>query len=289
MGQRQSNGSGCAGSFAEEIFRVRRAHPSIYPSRRRIHRFVEDLVELLFPHLSGECAFNSAAEIEGSLTLLSRDLKRLMRGHQSRLGRRVDEVADEFFAGLPEIYRLLWLDARAIHEGDPASESLDEVISAYPGFFAIYTHRIAHALFGLDVPILPRMLTEYAHFRTGIDIHPGATIGERFCIDHGTGIVIGETAVIGDNVKLYQGVSLGALSVSKELARQKRHPTVEDNVVIYSNAVILGGKTVIGHDSVVGGNTWLTESVPPFSVVYRNSEVRVRSKTPENHPLDFQI
>jgi len=221
--------------------------------------------------------------------VLARDLKKLLRGHQSKMDRRVDDVAEEFFTGLPQIYRKLWLDARAIHEGDPASESLDEVISAYPGFFAIYTQRIAHALHGLGVPILPRMLTEYAHIRTGIDIHPGATIGDRFCIDHGTGVVIGETAVIGHNVKIYQGVSLGALSVSKELARQKRHPTVEDDVVIYSNAVILGGKTVIGHDSVIGGNVWLTESVPPFSLVYRTSEVKVRSKKIENEPIDFQI
>jgi len=275
--------------FAEEIFRVRRAHPSIYPSPQRIHRFVEELVELLFPHLSGESEYYSAAEIEGSLAVLARDLKKLLRGHQSKMDRRVDDVAEEFFTGLPQIYRKLWLDARAIHEGDPASESLDEVISAYPGFFAIYTQRIAHALHGLGVPILPRMLTEYAHIRTGIDIHPGATIGDRFCIDHGTGVVIGETAVIGHNVKIYQGVSLGALSVSKELARQKRHPTVEDDVVIYSNAVILGGKTVIGHDSVIGGNVWLTESVPPFSLVYRTSEVKVRSKKIENEPIDFQI
>ncbi len=275
--------------FADEVFRVRRAHPSIYPSRQRIHRFVEDLVELLFPHLSGESEYFSAAEIEGSLAVLGRDLKKLLRAHQAKMERCVDDVADDFFAALPQIYRRLWLDAQAIHEGDPASESLDEVISAYPGFFAIYTQRIAHALYGHGVPILPRMLTEYAHVRTGIDIHPGARIGDRFCIDHGTGVVIGETTVIGSNVKIYQGVSLGALSVSKAMARTKRHPTVEDDVVIYSNAVILGGKTVIGHDSVIGGNVWLTESVPPHSIVYRTSEVKVRSKKMEDEPIDFQI
>jgi serine O-acetyltransferase len=250
---------------------------------------VEDLVELLFPHLSGEAEYSSAAEIEGSLTLLRRDLKQLLRGHRSTMERRVDDVADAFFAELPTIYRRLWLDARAIHEGDPAAESLDEVISAYPGFFAIYTHRIAHALYRSQVPILPRMLTEYAHFRTGIDIHPGASIGDRFCIDHGTGVVIGESTVIGANVKIYQGVSLGALSVSKALTDQKRHPTVQDNVVIYSNAVILGGKTVIGHDSVIGGNVWLTASVAPFSIVYHTSKVDVRSKQRDHEPLDFQI
>ena len=141
----------------------------------------------------------------------------------------------------------------------------------------------------MGVPILPRIFAEYAHVRTGIDIHPGATIGDRFCIDHGTGVVIGETAVLGDNVKLYQGVSLGALSVSKGMARSKRHPTIEDNVVIYSNAVILGGDTIVGHDSVIGGNVWLTESVPPNSVVYHKSEFQVRSKRKQNAAIDFSI
>jgi serine O-acetyltransferase len=275
--------------FAEKIFHVRSAHPSIYPSRQRIHRFVEDLVELLFPHLSGESEYVSAAEIEVSLAVLERDLERLLRGHQPKMGRPPADVAAEFFGDLPRIYKLLWLDAQAIHEGDPASESLDEVISAYPGFFAIYTQRIANALLVRGVPLLPRMFTEYAHLRTGIDIHPGATIGERFCIDHGTGVVIGETTRIGNNVKIYQGVSLGALSVAKSMAKTKRHPTVEDDVVIYSNATILGGKTVIGHDSVIGGNVWLTTSVAPHSIVYRTSEIRVRSKKPDDAPVDFQI
>ena len=275
--------------FAEKVFHVRSAHPSIYPSRQRIHRFVEDLVELLFPHLSGESEYYSATEIEGSLAVLGRDLKRLLRGHQPKMERNVDDVADEFFEELPRIYKRLWLDAQAIHEGDPASESLDEVISAYPGFFAIYTQRIANALHVRGVPILPRILTEYAHVRTGIDIHPGATIGDRFCIDHGTGVVIGETTEIGTGVKIYQGVSLGALSVQKSMAGSKRHPTVEDNVVIYSNATILGGKTVIGHDSVIGGNVWLTQSVPPHSIALRTSEIEVRSKKLENNPVDFQI
>jgi serine O-acetyltransferase len=275
--------------FAEEVFRVRRSHASVFPSRQRIHRFVDDLEELLFPHLSGEFEFFSPGEIEGSLAILARDLKKLLRAQQSNMERPSDEVADEFFVALPEIYRKLWKDAQAIHDGDPASESIDEVISAYPGFVAIYTYRIAHELHSHGVPILPRILTEYAHVRTGIDIHPGARIGNSFFIDHGTGIVIGETTIIGDSVKLYQGVTLGALSVSKEMARAKRHPTVEDNVIIYSNATILGGKTVIGHDSVIGGNVWLTESVPPYSVVYHTSEVKVQSKKLDGEPIDFQI
>jgi serine O-acetyltransferase len=275
--------------FAEEVFRVRQRHPSIFRSRRRINLFVDDLIELLFPHLSGESEYYSAAEIEGRLAVLGRDLKVLLQAQQGKMKRGVDDVVEGFFAALPQIYDRLWLDAQAIHEGDPASESLDEVISAYPGFFAIYTQRIAHELYNSGVPILPRMLTEYAHIRTGIDIHPGATIGNRFCIDHGTGIVIGETTQIGNNVKIYQGVSLGALSVSKSFAKKKRHPTVEDNVVIYASAAILGGKTVIGHDSIIGGNVWLTESVPPHSVVYHSSKVTVRSKKPGSDPIDFQI
>lgn len=264
--------------FAEEVFRIRQAHASIFPSRRRIYQFVDDLEELLFPHISSEAEYYSPAEIDGQLAVLSRDLKRLIRPQQANMSRSVDEVTERFFAALPEIYRKIWLDARAIDAGDPAAKSLDEVISAYPGFFAIYTQRIAHELNRLGVPMLPRILTEYAHVRTGIDIHPGAQIGDSFCIDHGTGIVIGETTVIGNNVKIYQGVSLGALSVSKEMANSKRHPTVEDNVVIYSSAVILGGNTVVGHDSVIGGNVWLTESVPPHSVVYHKSDIKVRSR-----------
>jgi serine O-acetyltransferase len=275
--------------FAEDVFRVRKEHAAVFPSRQRIHRFVDDLVDLLFPHLSGETEYFSAGEIDGALAVLMRDLKTVLQPQAGSVPRGVDAITDDFAAELPDIYRRVWLDAEAIHEGDPASESIDEVISAYPGFFAIYVHRVAHALHGLGVPILPRILSEYAHVKTGIDIHPGATLGERFCIDHGTGVVIGETAVLGDNVKIYQGVSLGALSVSKTMAGSKRHPTVADNVVIYSNAVILGGKTVVGHDSVIGGNVWLTRSVPPFSLVYHQSEFRLRHKEMQGEPIDFSI
>jgi serine O-acetyltransferase len=182
----------------------------------------------------------------------------------------------EFFERLPGIHERLLRDADAIYQGDPAAESVDEVISAYPGFFAIAIYRVAHEFYDLGVPIFPRILSEYAHFRTGIDIHPGARIGCPFFIDHGTGVVVGETTVIGDGVKLYQGVTLGALAVSKDLSSTKRHPTIEDNVVIYSNATILGGKTTVGHDAVIGGNVWLTDSVNPYSIVYHKSEVKVR-------------
>jgi serine O-acetyltransferase len=266
--------------FAEEILRNRNRHEAVFPSREKIYRFVDGLEELLFPHLSGEATFFSADEIEGSFAVLGRELKTILRAQQANMSSRADDVAGSFFAALPGIYRKLWLDAEAIHAGDPAAGSVDEVISAYPGFFAIYTYRIAHELYAHGVPILPRIFTEYAHVKTGIDIHPGASIGERFCIDHGTGVVVGESTVIGDHVKLYQGVTLGALSVSKDLARQKRHPTLEDNVVVYSNATILGGSTVIGHDSVIGGNVWLTRSVPPYSLVYHTNQIKVRSKVP---------
>ncbi|MEO1713071.1 MAG: serine O-acetyltransferase, partial [Bacteroidota bacterium] len=154
--------------------------------------------------------------------------------------------------------------------------SQTEVIRTYPGFFAIAVYRIAHGIRNLGIPLIPRILTEHAHSETGIDIHPGAIIGDSFCIDHGTGVVIGETVVIGNHVKMYQGVTLGALSVTKELAATKRHPTIEDGVVIYSGATILGGETTIGHNSIIGGNVWLTKSVPPYSILYYKAEIQYR-------------
>ncbi len=275
--------------FAEEILKNRHAQKSILPSKEKVHQFADDLLELLFPHFCGEYEYFVPAEIEGKLSLLERDLKLILRSQQPDIPKSVDQVTAIFFAKLPEIYRKLWLDAQAIHEGDPASESIDEVISAYPGFFAIYNYRIAHEFYVEGVPIFPRILTEYAHHRTGIDIHPGAIIGKSFFIDHGTGIVVGETAEIGDHVKLYQGVTLGALSVSKKHQKKKRHPTIEDHVVIYSNATILGGQTVIGHHSIIGGNVWLTESVPPYSIVYHKSEIKVRSQKKDESVINFSI
>jgi serine O-acetyltransferase len=180
------------------------------------------------------------------------------------------DIADDLLKALPEIRARLHLDAQAALEGDPAAISEAEVIVAYPGMAAITVHRLVHFLYQRGVPLLPRIMSEYIHHQTGIDIHPGATIGDYFFIDHGTGVVIGETTIIGDRVKIYQGVTLGALSVKKSLARKKRHPTIEDNVTIYAGATILGGDTVIGHDSVIGGNVWLIQSVPPFSRVYNS-------------------
>lgn len=169
------------------------------------------------------------------------------------------------------------------YSNDPASKSEIEILLAYPGFFAIAVHRLAHILFQLDTPILPRFFSEYAHSKTGIDIHPGATIGKNFYIDHGTGIVIGETTIIGDDVRIYQGVTLGAFYVSKNLADKKRHPTIENNVTIYAGATILGGTTVIGENSIIGGNVWITESIEENSIVYQENQPQIKKQKVEQH------
>ena len=195
-------------------------------------------------------------------------------------------IADELIAALPEIRARLHLDVQAALEGDPAAKSEAEVIMAYPGMAAITAHRIAHFLYQREVPLLPRIMNEYIHHQTGIDIHPGASIGGSFFIDHGTGVVIGETTVIGNWVKIYQGVTLGALSVKKSMAKQKRHPTIEDNVTIYAGATILGGEAVIGNHSIIGGNIWLVRSVPSYSRVYNSavsSEPIVESTNDDAH------
>lgn len=232
------------------------------------------LLDLLFPerqtHPDRDVAQLKAHFIQSEADLLS-ILDRTKACETCNHG----AVTKRFYEALPEMHRIMHTDATAIFEGDPAATSTFEVIRTYPGFFAIALYRVAHALMALDVPLLPRILTEHAHSQTGIDIHPAATIGEYFCIDHGTGVVIGETAVIGNQVKVYQGVTLGAMSVEKFLANTRRHPTIEDRVVIYAAATILGGDTVIGHDSVIGGNVWLTSSIPPYSTVYHQPTVKI--------------
>ena len=187
---------------------------------------------------------------------------------------RAQEVTLQFMAALPRIREYLDTDIHALFDGDPASQSPDEIIICYPGLYAITVYRLAHEFYEMKVPVIPRIMTEHAHSRTGIDINPGATIGKYFFIDHGTGIVIGETTIIGDHVKLYQGVTLGALSLreGRSLMDVRRHPTIEDNVTIYSNASILGGETVIGHDSIVGGNVFLTRSIPAGTKVYAKAQ-----------------
>lgn len=200
-----------------------------------------------------------------------------------------EKQVSQFFEALPELYDQLVLDAKSILEFDPAADSLEEVYLAYPGFFATYVYRISHQLWNQKVKILPRVISEYAHSKTGIDIHPGATIGKSFFIDHGTGIVIGETTVIGNNVKIYQGVTLGALNVSKEKAHQKRHPNIEDDVIIYSGATILGGETTIGRESIIGGNVWVTQDVPANSLVYHKSEIKIKDNSSLPESLTFVI
>lgn len=202
----------------------------------------------------------------------------------------IKDLTESFENSLITIAERTYSDAHALFEGDPSAVSLNEVILTYPGLEAIAGYRIAHFLFQEQIPILPRFLSEIIHSRTGIDIHPGAIIGDSFYIDHGTGLVIGETAIIGKNVKVYQGVTLGALSVDKTLAMVKRHPTIEDDCVIYSNATILGGDTVIGKNSIIGGNVWVTKSIPANSVVYHKSEVTLnKNSTTNEEEITYEI
>ncbi|PKL77278.1 MAG: serine acetyltransferase [Candidatus Melainabacteria bacterium HGW-Melainabacteria-1] len=250
-------------------------------SRCRTRLWLDQLLGLLFPQR--EENITPPAEVEARLATLEQDLASLL----SPLDLPATLATTFFGEDLPRLDAWLLEDAQCIYQGDPAATSLDEVILSYPGFLAVAIYRLANALRQRDVPILPRMLTEHGHQLTGIDIHPGASIGRRFCIDHGTGVVIGESSWIGDGVKLYQGVTLGALSVDKQMADTKRHPTIEDGVVIYANATILGGETRIGHHSVIGGNVWLTRSVDPHSLVYHTPQIQVRSQ--QSSPLEFHI
>jgi serine O-acetyltransferase len=255
--------------------------------KARVAGWIRGLLDTLFPQVA-ELTYATPGEVRDALDASAAELRALLRPFEGEID-DPGEVAAAFFRSLPEIHRQLMIDAKAIERGDPAAESVDEVIMAYPGFLAIAVHRIAHRFNELGVPILPRVLSEWAHERTGIDIHPGATLGHPVVIDHGTGIVIGETAEIGNNVKLYQGVTLGALSVNKTLASHKRHPTIENDVVIYANATILGGETVIGRGSVIGGNVWITASIPANSIVYQRSEVHVRAGRDDFEAPDFVI
>ncbi len=256
------------------------------PHKAEVYHFVDAILEMLFPHFS-QTVFTTSEAIEAELYELRDKGEHLLSSIESILPAPSAVLADTFAEALPGIYSLLIKDAQAMSEGDPAASGIDEVILAYPGFYAIAVYRLAHQLYQLEIPLLPRLLTEYAHQRTGIDIHPGAQIGEYFCIDHGTGIVIGQTTHIGKRVKVYQGVTLGALSVEKQLAGVKRHPTIEDGVVIYAGATILGGETVIGCESIIGGNVWLTDSVKPYSKVYHKSQIKVSGGGNHQEPEAF--
>lgn len=275
------------------------------PNDELIISAVEDLQDIIFPgyrrreglHI-GNVTYHVGDLIDGLHDKLTTQIGRALR-HENRIrdgeassDGPVDyealgqQLAITFLQKIPKLRKILATDVQAAYDGDPACKSLDEVIFCYPGLEAITIHRIAHELYKLDVPFIPRMMAEWSHRQTGIDIHPGATIGESFFIDHGTGVVIGETCLIGHHVKIYQGVTLGALSFPKdekgELVREaKRHPTIEDNVVIYANATVLGGKTVIGRESVIGSSVWVTSSIEPHTtVVMEKPNLRVRQSVP---------
>ena len=262
------------------------------PSRNAIIDILKDMRNIMFPgyftdgaQTSVDASYfigNTVLRVEDKLAQQVR-LALHFRDGEALSPEQIDERAREVCAAmlckLPGIQKLLYKDVQAAFDGDPAAQSKEEIIYSYPGFFAIWVYRIAHELYQLDVPLIPRIMTEYAHSRTGVDINAGATVGEYFFIDHATGVVIGETTVIGDHVKIYQGVTLGALSTrgGQRLAGVKRHPTIEDIVTIYANACVLGGETVVGADSVIAGSAFVTSSVPPHSrVSLKNQEVNVR-------------
>ena len=293
------------------------------PARVEIVRLVEDLLELLYPGFIGRqhlTEHNVAFHVGDLVPRISEAVFRQIYmclcyvretgGPDETDVEPCEEMAHRFtlafLRGIPIVRELLSSDVQAAYDGDPAALNMDEVILAYPGLLAISVHRLAHALYELNVPLMPRIMSEWAHTRTGIDIHPGARIGRNFFIDHGTGVVIGETTDIGNNVKIYQGVTLGALSFPKDergrvIREAKRHPTVGDHVTLYANAIILGGDTVIGEKSVIGGSVFVTSSVPPNSVVtFQPPQLRVKSRaekpgtkpetTPEPGSLpDYQI
>lgn len=273
---------------ASEILMLR--DEGALPDRNVIIDILRDLRGVLFPgYFEGKFSADAVPEyyIGNRLTEIYNKLEPQVKlalsyksgGDRDDAERAAEAVCNGFFERLPTIQKMLLKDVEAGFNGDPAAKSREEVICSYPGFFAIYVYRVAHELYRMDVPFIPRIMTEYAHGKTGIDINSGAEIGEHFFIDHGTGVVVGETTVIGDNVKLYQGVTLGALSTrsGQKLSGKKRHPTVENDVTIYANATILGGDTVIGESSVMGGNTFITESIGKnFKVSAKSQELDIR-------------
>lgn len=270
--------------FIKKVLEKRNGSSGGFFDKTGMENFVKELYGTLFLYQE----VNTEDHLQNEFERLGKLLLNLVKSTTQ------DEVlaekqTEDFFNVLPDIYNKLVLDAESILEFDPATESLEEILLSYPGFFAAYVYRISHQLWIQNVKTLPRVISEYAHSRTGIDIHPGAVIGEHFFIDHGTGIVIGETTRIGNHVKLYQGVTLGALNVSKDKANKKRHPNIEDHVIIYSGATILGGSTTIGRDSIIGGNVWITQNVPPNSLVYNKSEIKIKDNGPLPESLTFVI
>ncbi len=265
------------------------------PSKRKTEKIVDELFEVIYPgyyHKSSLKIYNPRHTLAALVEDIAYNLKKqvtIVLGNTgdddveaaSEAEAMAEDITAEFLRSIPAVRAKLEKDVDAFYEGDPAAEDRAEIITSYPGLYAVTVYRLAHELAKLNVPILPRIMTEYAHAQTGVDIHPGAEIGEYFFIDHGTGVVIGETTIIGDHVKIYQGVTLGGLSTSggQDLRGCRRHPTIEDNVTIYSGASILGGETIIGHDSVIGGSAFITKSVPPYTRInVRNQEQTMVSK-----------
>lgn len=285
-------------SYTREGVKIHHLDRRPLPSRDEVVGVLDALQELLFPGYTGAQGLTGASlrlHVEARVAWLYETLteqigRAVCHGHPLDdacpvTERQAVECAEEFLARLPRVREVLATDVKAAYDGDPAAGCYDEIIFSYPGLYAITTYRLAHELHTLGVPLIPRIMTEHAHSRTGIDIHPGTLVGPGFFIDHGTGVVVGGTAVIGSGVKLYQGVTLGAFSFDKDATGQlvrhtKRHPTIEDDVVVYAGATILGGDTVIGRGSVIGGNVWLTHSVPPGTRVLQDSP-RLRIITPE--------
>jgi len=260
------------------------------PDKDVVIDIIEKLQRIVFPGYFRDKNYrmysaknNLSVLIEDTMINLTKQLTRVYQstGEDAKTAQeKAEEVCMAFFAQIPQVRELVQTDLQAAYDGDPAATGMAEIIFAYPGLFAITVYRLAHILYTLKVPMLPRIMTEHAHSITGIDIHPGATIGKFFFIDHGTGIVIGETSVIGNNVKIYQGVTLGGLSTrgGQSLRGKRRHPTIEDNVTIYANAAILGGDTVIGADSVIGASAFITASIPPSTTVsLKNQELQMKS------------
>ena len=275
-------------SYSDTSLKIHHLDRQPLPAHSEIIRVLITLHELLFPGYIGAQGLQGdslrvhvEARMAGLFETLTEQIKRAL-AHGTRLGEpsrdvsEASELAATFLSQLPRVRQVLATDVEAAYAGDPAASCIDEVIFSYPSVYAIMSYRLAHELLLLKVPLIPRIMTEHAHHRTGIDLHPGTKIGSRFFIDHGTGVVVGSTAIIGNNVKLYQGVTLGAFSFDQDaegnlIRNTKRHPTIEDDVVIYAGATILGGDTVIGRGSVIGGNVWLTQSVPAGTRVVQES------------------
>lgn len=271
--------------FYQEIVKQHQ-NALILPKKKLIHQFIDELFSVLFSNTSSSSS--SLATIQTKFDELQKEFNELVLNFEPKSEKSIQQTKI-FFEALPRLHKKALNDAEAIFTKDPAAKSLEEVLYTYPGFFAIAIYRFSHQIWEQDLKLLARTISEYAHIKTSIEIHPGAQIGDDFAIDHGTGIVIGETAIIGNNVQIYQGVTLGALSVKKEEAFVKRHPTIENNVIIYANSTILGGKTIVGRDSIIGGNVWLTHSIPSNSVVYHKNEIKIKDNNPFPEPIFYSI